>query len=186
MTGLVQQQSYTNLQIPIQNTLKRTIRAVGFENLYRNNYLYNNSEPDMSAYLQRFARAFAELDASHLAELDTLYSADIKFQDPLHRIEGLPALRNYFAQMYANVDQVRYDFHGFDEVGPGEGYLRWTLHYSHPRLAGGALISLQGCSYLRWNERVYLHQDFFDAGALLYEHLPLFGSVIGWLKRRLA
>lgn len=140
----------------------------------------------MSVYLQRFAHAFAELDASRLAELDELYSADIQFQDPLHRIEGLPALRTYFAQLYANVSNLRYDFHAFDEVAPGEGYLRWTLHFSHPRLAQGAPIALQGCSYLRWNDRIYLHQDFFDAGALLYEHLPLFGSVIRWLKRRLA
>lgn len=53
----------------------------------------------MSVYLQRFAHAFAELDASRLAALDELYSADIQFQDPLHRIDGLPALRAYFAQL---------------------------------------------------------------------------------------
>lgn len=140
----------------------------------------------MSAYLQRFAHAFTELDASCLARLDELYSVDIRFQDPLHRIDGLCALRDYFAQLYANVRDVRYDFHAFDEVGPGEGYLRWTLHFRHPRLAGGTPIALQGCSYLRWKDRVYLHQDYFDAGALLYEHLPLLGPVIRWLKRRLA
>jgi len=140
----------------------------------------------MSAYLQRFAHAFAELDASRLAGLDELYSVDVQFHDPLHHIEGLPALRDYFAQLYANARDVRYDFHAFDEVSTGEGYLRWTLHFSHPRLAGGNPIALQGCSHLRWTDRVYHHQDFFDAGALLYEHLPLFGPAIRWLKRRLA
>jgi hypothetical protein len=33
---------------------------------------------------------------------------------------------------------------------------------------------------------VYLHHDYFDAGALLYEHVPILGGVIGWLKGRLA
>lgn len=61
----------------------------------------------MSVYLQRFAHAFAELDASRLAALDELYSADIQFQDPLHRIDGLPALRAYFAQLYANASNLR-------------------------------------------------------------------------------
>lgn len=140
----------------------------------------------MSAYLQRFAQAFAKLDASRLGELDELYSVDIHFQDPLHRIEGLTALREYFAQLYANASDVRYDFHAFDEVAPGEGYLRWTLHFRHPRLASGAPIALQGCSHLRWTDRVHHHQDFFDAGALLYEHLPLLGPAVRWLKRRLA
>ncbi|KHK64737.1 nuclear transport factor 2 family protein [Pseudomonas frederiksbergensis] len=140
----------------------------------------------MSAFLKGFAHAFAELDASRLAELDRLYSADILFQDPLHRVEGLPALREYFAQLYANASDLHYDFHGYDETAPGEGYLRWTLRFRHPRLNGGAPIELPGCTYLRWNDRVYLHRDFFDAGALLYEHLPLFGPLIRWLKRRLA
>ncbi|MDF3868091.1 nuclear transport factor 2 family protein [Pseudomonas denitrificans (nom. rej.)] len=140
----------------------------------------------MSSFLQSFARRFATLDAATLHRLDELYSQSVRFQDPLHRVDGLADLRRYFASLYANVQGLRYDFHGFDEVAPGQGYLRWTLHYRHPRLAGGALIAVDGCSHLRWGERVEFHRDYFDAGALLYEHLPVMGGVIGWLKRRLA
>lgn len=140
----------------------------------------------MSEYLETFAERFATLDAEHLEKLDTLYNEAIIFRDPLHRIHGLPALRDYFAQLYANASDIRYDFHDASETRPGEGYLRWTLHFRHPRLAGGQPISLDGCSHLQWRDRVHFHQDYFDAGALLYEHLPLFGRVIGWLKGRLA
>ncbi|QHF41154.1 transcriptional regulator [Pseudomonas sp. S34] len=31
----------------------------------------------------------------------------------------------------------------------------------------------------------YRHRDYFDAGALLYEHLPVLSRAIAWLKRRL-
>ena len=31
----------------------------------------------------------------------------------------------------------------------------------------------------------YRHRDDFDAGALHYEHLPVLGREIAWLKRRL-
>jgi len=140
----------------------------------------------MSIYLERFAERFAALDAGSLGELKKLYSADIVFRDPLHEIHGLPALRDYFAQLYANVRELRYEFHDAAETRPGQGYLRWTLHFRHPRLAGGQLISLDGCSHLHWGEHVHLHQDYFDAGALLYEHVPVLGGVIGWLKGRLA
>ncbi|MFT0521316.1 nuclear transport factor 2 family protein [Pseudomonas faucium] len=140
----------------------------------------------MSAFLQRFVERFATLDTHNLEVLGDLYSADVAFRDPLHQIDGLPALRAYFAQLYANVSEVQYHFEGTDELEPGHGYIRWTLHYRHPRLAGGRRISLQGCSHLRWHERVYFHQDYFDAGALLYEHLPLMGGAIRWLKGRLA
>lgn len=140
----------------------------------------------MSSFLQSFAQRFASLDAASLDRLGELYSPDVRFQDPLHRVDGLAALRRYFESLYANVQELRYDFHGFDEVAEGGGYLRWTLHFRHPRLAGGQPVAVEGCSHLRWGERVEYHRDYFDAGALLYENLPVMGGIIGWLKRRLA
>ena len=140
----------------------------------------------MHSYLQTFAERFATLDTHNLDLLNDLYSEDVAFRDPLHQLTGLTALRAYFAQLYAKVPECHYRFEGTDELEPGHGYIRWTLHYRHPQLARGQLISLHGCSHLRWHERVYFHQDYFDAGALLYEHLPIMGSAIRWLKGRLA
>ena len=33
---------------------------------------------------------------------------------------------------------------------------------------------------------LFERRDYFDAGNLLYEHLPVLGAAIRWLKRRLA
>ena len=140
----------------------------------------------MSDFLRRFATEFAALDAGNLARLGELYSDDVLFRDPLHEVRGLPALQRYFAEMYANVGRLDFDFHGFDQVCDGEGYLRWTMTFRHPRLRGGAPISVDGCSHLLWWDKVYQHRDYFDAGALLYEHLPVFGRLIAWLKGRLS
>jgi hypothetical protein len=140
----------------------------------------------MSAYLQKFAEDFATLTGDNLDALEKLYSEDIIFRDPLHQIRGLTDLRAYFFELYANADDIRYAFASADEVRPGEGYLRWTLQFRHPRLARGQHITLQGCSHLLWRDRVHFHQDYFDAGALLYEHIPVMGGAIRWLKGRLA
>lgn len=140
----------------------------------------------MSDFLQQFARDFAALNASNLDQLGELYTPDISFRDPLHKIDGLPALKDYFTQLYANVTDIHFEFHGYDQVAEGAGYLLWTLYCRHPRLNGGNTIRVEGCSHLLWRDKVYQHRDYFDAGALLYEHLPLMGSIIAWLKRRLA
>lgn len=140
----------------------------------------------MSDFLRQFAQAFAGLHKDNLDQLDQLYSTDALFCDPLHEVRGLSNIRRYFAELYANVSELQFDFYAFDQVGEGEGYLRWTLSYRHPRLARGRLIRVEGCSHLRWNDNVHLHRDYFDAGALLYEHVPLLGSAIRWLQRRLA
>lgn len=140
----------------------------------------------MSEFLQGFARDFASLDKHNLERLNSLYSPDIEFTDPLHQVHGLPRLRDYFGELYANVSQLHFDFSGFDQVEDGQGYLRWTMSYRHPRLNAGQTIQVEGCSHLLWrNGRVYRHRDYFDAGALLYQHLPIIGRVIAWLKRRI-
>lgn len=139
----------------------------------------------MSDFLRQFAQDFAGLHKDNLDRLGRLYSDDALFCDPLHEVRGLANLQRYFAGLYASVSELRFDFHGFDQVHDGEGYLRWTMSYRHPRLAGGQLIRVEGCSHLLWDRKVYQHRDYFDAGSLLYEHLPVLGSAIRWLKRRL-
>ena len=139
----------------------------------------------MSSFLRQFAQRFAQLDKDNLQRLGELYTDDVRFTDPLHEVQGLGQLRGYFAELYANVSELRFDFHGFDQITESEGYLRWVMSYRHPRLAGGRLIRVDGCSHLRWRDKVYCHRDYFDAGALLYEHLPVLGRAIAWLKRRM-
>jgi hypothetical protein len=142
-------------------------------------------EAVMSDFLRRFARQFAELNKDNLQRLNELYANDVHFTDPLHDVKGIEHLRSYFSELYANVKELRFDFYGFDQIGEGEGYLRWVMSYRHPRLAGGRLIRVDGCSHVLWRDKVYRHRDYFDAGALLYEHVPVLGRAIAWLKRRM-
>ena len=139
----------------------------------------------MSDFLRQFAQRFAALDKHNLDRLGELYSDDVVFTDPLHAVHGLKDVRRYFSELYTNVSQLRFDFYAFDQTGEGKGYLRWTMSFCHPRLNAGQLIRVEGCSHLLWHDKVYQHRDFFDAGALLYEHVPVMGRAIAWLKRRL-
>jgi len=60
------------------------------------------------------------------------------------------------------------------------------MTYRHPRLNGGKDISVQGASRLEFRDgKVIQHRDFFDAGELLYEQVPVLRNVIGLLKRRM-
>jgi hypothetical protein len=37
----------------------------------------------------------------------------------------------------------------------------------------------------RDKDTVYCHREYFDAGALHYEQLPVLGRAMAWLKRRM-
>lgn len=135
--------------------------------------------------VERIRAIFNEMnrDTTHL--VDELYEPGIRFVDPFHRIDGRDALRAYYARMYANVQSIRFDFSG-ETVGGGEAVLYWTMTYRHPRLEGGRQIALEGCSRVVYGDtgRIVLHRDYFDAGALLYEHIPLLGRAIRFIRER--
>ncbi|WP_302139658.1 nuclear transport factor 2 family protein [Halomonas alkalicola] len=136
--------------------------------------------------LEAFCAFFNKLDKSCTKDLYEFYTPDVLFIDPLHRIEGARALERYFATLYENVTACRFDFHERQRSGD-QAFATWTMHLTHPRLDGGREIRVSGCSHLTFaaDGRVARHQDYFDAGAMLYERLPLLGGAIRLVKRRL-
>lgn len=139
------------------------------------------------AALEAFCAFFNKLDNTCTEKLYEVYTEDIVFHDPLHHIEGREALERYFSSMYDNVEHCQFSYHTRQLQGQ-QAFVTWTMTFIHPRLAGGKPIKVEGCSALTFADdgRVQRHRDYFDAGAMLYEQLPLMGSIIRWLKKRLA
>ncbi|MDF2184906.1 nuclear transport factor 2 family protein [Grimontia hollisae] len=135
--------------------------------------------------LERFISVYRSLHKDNLHSLDTVYSEDVVFEDPAHRIEGYGNLSRYFEAMYANVTDCRFDIH--DHAVNGDvAFISWTMTLSHPKLDGGAQRAVQGCSRLVLKEgRVVMHRDYFDLGEMLYEALPVLGSAVRMIKKRL-
>ncbi|MCK0746701.1 nuclear transport factor 2 family protein [Chromohalobacter nigrandesensis] len=133
--------------------------------------------------LEAFCHAFKNLDKTCTGDLENLYTEDVSFTDPLHHIEGRNALMGYYVEMLDNVTECRFDTHHYQR-DDDEACVDWVMSLSHPRLAGGRRIEVAGCSRLTLrDERVCRQRDYFDAGAMLYEQLPVLGALIRWLKR---
>ena len=139
--------------------------------------------------LVAFCAAFNKLDKNCTELLYELYTRDVTFIDPFHRIEGVEALEAHFLKLYDNVTECRFVFHDSVRVEQ-QAYVTWTMQLRHPRLAGGNSVAVEGCSQLTFSTRhpgrVSRHRDYFDAGAMLYEQLPVLGGMVRWLKRRMA
>lgn len=134
---------------------------------------------------QQVRRMYLHFDENLIASLADIYSVDIQFKDPLHAINGLPALTRYFEGMMGDLIECRFEFHhSIESAEPGEAILFWTMHYRHKKLANGKLLQLSGNSHLLYNDKVYYHRDYFDAGAMLYEQIPLLGFLIRKIKQR--
>lgn len=137
----------------------------------------------MQTVVERFKQTYNRLNTQSLGLLHDLYSHDLVFQDPFHRLSGLPSLTEYFAELYRHVESSSFLFE--DEVlQSNSAVLIWTMSLKHPRLNGGNLVTVPGSTHIRFRDKVTYHRDYFDGGAMLYEHLPLIGLVIRMIKER--
>ncbi len=129
---------------------------------------------------------YQKLDKHNLHLLADVYHPDVVFEDAVHRLEGRDALHDYLQALYANVDGCRFVIQEQQQVGD-TGFLTWTMELVHPKLKNGSPISVSGVSYLKFSQhQVIYHRDYFDLGEMLYENLPLLGSIIKIVKQRLA
>ncbi|WP_297794231.1 nuclear transport factor 2 family protein [uncultured Marinobacter sp.] len=140
----------------------------------------------VQATLEHFRELFNSLDAGNLDQLASVYSETVKFQDPLSSVSGLDQLTRYFAGAYANVVSCRFDF-GEPVIAGGKVAIPWVMRLRHKRIRRGREIHVDGISNLViYNGKVTHHRDYFDAGQLLYEHLPLVGRVIRSIRKHAA
>lgn len=142
----------------------------------------------MHSALQNFKQLYLTLAREPVSEslLRSAYRDDIRFIDPVHNICGITAMQQYFAGLYSNLNRCEFEFQ-HEIVQGDEAVLFWCMTYSHPKLRGGENIQVMGNSLLRFDQHgVYFHRDYVDMGAMLYEHVPLLGSAIRYLKRRMA
>ncbi|MFQ2322395.1 nuclear transport factor 2 family protein [Aeromonas dhakensis] len=140
----------------------------------------------MDESLARFVALYQQLNRDELHRLPEVYANEVVFTDPAHRIEGLAALTDYFAALYQRLAYCRFVITSQLQQGR-QAWLGWTMTFSHPRLRGGAPVMVEGATHLEFDEagKVCQHRDYFDLGAMLYEQLPLLGSVVRTIKGRL-
>lgn len=142
----------------------------------------------VSTRLQAVQNLYQQLNRERLSLqlLATVYDIDVHFHDPLHDVHGLKRLYDYFVQMYASVESIRFQYGSAISDGARD-FQPWVMYYRHPALAGGREIEVSGGSVLEWrHDHIVRHQDLFDAGQMLYEHVPVLGHGIRLLRRRLS
>jgi ketosteroid isomerase-like protein len=137
----------------------------------------------MSDIIERFATTWRDLTATTVDTLAQVYTHDAVFIDPFHRLDGLAAIQHYAAHMYENLISSEFSFASKHQIGD-EIYLRWTMTICHKKLRGGQPIVVPGVTYLKLSaDKVIYHEDYYDGAALIYENIPLLGSVIRLIKR---
>ena len=119
--------------------------------------------------------------------LPETYAEDVWFNDTLKTIKGRDTLGHYLAESAAAVENCRVEIEEITRTAHDEHLLRWRMMIRFKKLRRGVDTWSIGLSHLRFNADglVVYHQDYWNAADGLYEHVPLLGSLIRALKRRL-
>lgn len=129
---------------------------------------------------------YRSFSSQSLLQLPALYRDDIVFVDPVHRIEGLPALQRYLSGLAENLVHCEFVYDA-ETVAADSACVCWKMQFQHRSLAAGAPLSLRGISRVCFEGgKIHYHEDFYDLGAMVYEHVPVLGGVTRFIKRRLA
>ena len=110
--------------------------------------------------------------------LQKIYTDDVKFVDPVKSIHGLDKLSEYFEVLYKRVEKCHFTLNS-SIPNSNSHSLEWEMQLQHKNISRRQEIKLDGASFIEFNNgKVCYHRDYYDLGALLYEHLPILGLVI--------
>ena len=134
---------------------------------------------------EKFKYLYQHYSSMTTNDLGVLYHENIQFKDPVHTLYGLNNLISYFEKINKNTSNCSFEF--VHEVVSSEGaYITWDMIFSHPKIAGGSQVTVRGMTHIKMRKgKIVYHEDSYDLGAMIYEHIPLVGYSIKSLKKRL-
>ena len=119
--------------------------------------------------------------------LNDIYAPEATFVDPVGTIQGREKIKSYFEEMYENIISIHFDFHDF-LFQESKATVTWTMNFQSSSLKGGSMITVEGISMLEFEEdshRIIYHRDYFDLAEMVYENIPILGSLIRFIKNKL-
>lgn len=129
--------------------------------------------------IESYARFFENLTSDFSDDhFRSVFSNDAIFEDPFQKVAGLEKIIVVFRHMYTTVENPRFEI--IETIGDQyKGYIRWRFYYDS--------ASFEGVSRVEFNEegKATLHIDYWDAASNIYERIPLLGSFLRFIKKRL-
>ncbi len=134
--------------------------------------------------LERFRRFYDTFSPAWIERLEELYAPSFVVADPFHTFTDLASVRAYFRRI---LDALVYSQFRVEDIATGAdgSYVRWRWEWK--RVTRDKVRVVPGVTHLRFadDHRITYHRDLFDAAEGVYEAIPVLGSALRAIKRRL-
>jgi len=54
------------------------------------------------------------------------------------------------------------------------------------KINNGEEVKVRGMTEIRFTQKIFYHEDSYDVGAMVYQHIPLMGGLIKTINKRIA
>lgn len=137
--------------------------------------------------IRPFARLYDRLDQGPLPELvAATYADSLYFNDTVVTLRDRKTLLAYLEQTQSRLGDIEFEALG-TSAHNGDLYVRWRMRTRFTVLGQDRDVQTIGISHLRFNDqgKIILHQDFWDSMQGFYQHIPLIGGLLQWIKKGL-
>lgn len=137
----------------------------------------------MSTRFSDISHWFQTLTPESLERVGEMYAQDAVFVDPFNQLTGLASVRAVYQHMFDTLKQPRFVVTTIVER-ERDGFMTWDFLFE----CRGQAQQISGCTQFELNDQglIVLHRDYWDAAQQVYEKIPLLGSVLRMIRRKLS
>lgn len=140
---------------------------------------------ELESTVKTYAHFFESIsEETPLEAYRELFDENVYFEDPFQKVTGLSKVYGIFQHMYKTLYNPRFRV---DEIVFDKrcAYLRWT--FSYRQSPTHKLEKFTGVSRVQFLEtgKVLSHVDYWDAAENVYEKIPLLGSILRLIKKKI-
>ncbi|MDF1583191.1 MAG: nuclear transport factor 2 family protein [Methyloprofundus sp.] len=144
-------------------------------------------EKKVDARIHNFADLY-----NHLAHNDVravsvkTYAETLYFNDTLVTLDNREDLIAYLQQTQDEVEAMSLEVLNVLEKDQ-DIFVHWKMHTQFSILGKRSKVDSLGISHLRFDNdgKITLHQDYWDSTNGFFQHIPIIGGLIQWVKNRL-
>ena len=158
------------------------INQILLENDNQRAFLNEASEKSL---INKFTNLYKDYTSTNIENyVDDLYDENVYFIDPIHQIDGLNNVKEYFYLMTNPIESCRFEINSISK-DINNYFVRWDM-YLISKASPNKKIVTTGITHFIVNssEKIIFHQDFWDLSSL-YDELPVISFWSKLVKERM-
>jgi len=139
--------------------------------------------------IQTFIKLYDQLDGDSDSidkQIKETYAEKIYFNDTFVTIHDRLSLMHYLKHTQQQLDSIHFKVLSVQDIGK-DSYVRWQMQTRFKAIGQDIDAQSIGISHLRFNadNKIIMHQDYWDSMQGFYQHLPIIGGILRWIKNGL-